>query len=143
MKRVVFTSMVLVGLAALMACGSSKPATSQLAVSPSGVSVETGKTVQFTATQTGTPFPAVFWYVNDIQNGDYTVGTIDYSGLYIAPGTVPNPAKVKVTAKLTTDLTQVATAEVTLTPGTPVTITLTPTETAARMSEVCARSSRK
>ena len=43
---------------------------------------------QFTATVTGTTNTAVTWYVNDVLNGNSSVGTITNSGLYTAPATV-------------------------------------------------------
>lgn len=43
---------------------------------------------QFTATVTGTTNTAVTWYVNDILNGNSSVGTITNAGLYTAPATL-------------------------------------------------------
>jgi Glycosyl hydrolases family 39/Rib domain len=43
---------------------------------------------QFVATVTGTTNTAVTWYVNDVLNGNSSVGTITNGGLYTAPGTV-------------------------------------------------------
>jgi Glycosyl hydrolases family 39 len=43
---------------------------------------------QFTATVTGTTNTAVTWYVNNVLNGNSSVGTITNGGLYTAPATV-------------------------------------------------------
>jgi hypothetical protein len=53
---------------------------------------------QFTATVTGATDNSVIWSVNDIPGGNATIGTIDNTGLYTAPATVPNPATVTVKA---------------------------------------------
>ncbi len=136
MKRVVLTSVVLFALTVLMACGSkSQSPSSTLTMSPTTASVKTGGTQTFTVTQKDNPYPAVTWSVNDKNPGDMTVGTINYSGTYIAPAKVPSPAKVTVKATLISDSTQTATAEVTITQGDAVTISLTPTEVTVPSSQ--------
>ncbi|MGO8794943.1 MAG: hypothetical protein ACLQLC_08980 [Candidatus Sulfotelmatobacter sp.] len=60
--------------------------------------VYTGTTQQFSATVTGSTNQAVNWYVEGSFAGDTTFGTIDSSGLYTAPTTVPTPATITVTA---------------------------------------------
>jgi hypothetical protein len=61
------------------------------------MSVAVGKTLQFAATVTGTSNTAVSW---SVVGG----GAISTSGLYTAPGTVPNPAKVTITATSQADI---------------------------------------
>lgn len=45
---------------------------------------------QFTASVTGTTNTSVSWQVNSIAGGNSTVGTIDSTGLYTAPTTIPS-----------------------------------------------------
>jgi hypothetical protein len=48
-----------------------------------------GSNYQFAATVTGTSNTAVNWQVNDMAGGSASAGTIDSTGLYIAPGSIP------------------------------------------------------
>lgn len=80
-----------------------------VAISPSAVTLGLGSNLQFTATVTGTTNTAVTWKVNSPA-----VGTVDQTGLYIAPGTMPASA-VLVTATAKADNHTSATAVVTLT----------------------------
>ena len=90
-------------------------------VSPTGVNVVVGKTVQFTATVSDTTNQAVNWTVV----GGSGEGTISSSGLYTAPASVPTPAQVTVMAISQKDTTKSATATVTVTAtATPPTITV-------------------
>ncbi|MFZ0285750.1 MAG: hypothetical protein WAL32_11025 [Terriglobales bacterium] len=72
---------------------------------PGPLTVQTGELGgPFTATVVGSTDQVVSWYVNNILNGDSTVGTMmpDSQNLneedYIAPVNVPNPATVVITA---------------------------------------------
>jgi hypothetical protein len=60
--------------------------------------VYTGTAQAFIATVTGTSNTAVIWKVNGITGGNATFGTIDTSGNYTGPATVPSPATVTVEA---------------------------------------------
>jgi len=66
--------------------------------SPAITEVYTTTTQAFIATVTGTSNTAVTWQVNGVAGGNATVGTIDGSGNYTGPATVPNPATVTVEA---------------------------------------------
>ena len=84
---------VLLGLAILVACGGAVGGgggTQPLivTVSPAIATVATGGQQKFTASQSAT------WAVS----GGSANGTIDGSGLYTAPGVVPNPPSFTVTA---------------------------------------------
>jgi hypothetical protein len=61
-----------------------------------------GQTLNLTASVTGTTNTAVTWSVS----GGASNGTITSSGAYTAPATVPNPAKVTVTATSQADTTK-------------------------------------
>ncbi|MBU6500324.1 MAG: hypothetical protein KGJ89_00645 [Patescibacteria group bacterium] len=80
-------------------------------VSPTSATVPIGKTQQFTSNVDAN------WYVNDVQSGNSTVGTIDISGLYTPPQLPPNPATVKVKNCSRTDATNCAIATVTIVAG--------------------------
>jgi hypothetical protein len=81
-------------------------------VSPSATSVVIAQKVPFSATVTGTMNTAVNWEVGGVPGGNSTLGTIDVSGNYTAPGKVPNPSTVLVTAVLQSDPTKTGTGRV-------------------------------
>jgi hypothetical protein len=92
-------SLVLV-CAALAGCGGSSSAANVsppppppdnivVTVSPSSFTMGVGSNYQFSTTVTGTTNTAVNWQVNGIAGGSATVGMIDSTGLYIAPGSIP------------------------------------------------------
>jgi len=83
----------------------------QVTVTPASATVQTGKTQQFTVNMDAN------WFVNDIQSGNSTLGTIDISGLYTTPLLPPNPATVTVKACSRSDETNCATASVTIVAG--------------------------
>lgn len=87
----------------LAACDDDDPVVATppgatVAVNLATTSVTVSGQQQFTATVTGAADNSVTWSVNDIPGGNATVGTIDNTGLYTAPATVPNPATVTVKA---------------------------------------------
>lgn len=63
-------------------------------VVPATVCLFAGATLQFSFTGTGT----VTWAVNEVPGGNSYFGTIDATGLYVAPSLVPAPPNVTVTA---------------------------------------------
>jgi len=98
--------------------GSGTPAIS-VTSTPAGVTnIYTSATQQFSATVVGETNTAVNWLVNNIAGGNATAGTIDTTGLYTAPSTVPSPALVTITA--------VSQASASVTGSYPVTIVTTP-----------------
>jgi hypothetical protein len=80
-------------------------------VTPTAVNVVPGGTLQFTAAVTDTSNQAVNWSVV----GGGANGTISAAGLYTAPGSVPSPAQVTITAISQKDTTKSGTATVTVT----------------------------
>src|SRR5207248_480126 len=75
--------------------GSSNPApqsasTVAVVLSAPAPSVAAGASVGFFASVTGSTNTKVTWQVNGTTGGNSTVGTISTSGLYVAPGTIPN-----------------------------------------------------
>jgi hypothetical protein len=101
--------------------------TVSVTILPASVTVAAGGTQQFTATVQNTSNTAVTWQVNGVNGGNATVGTISSSGLYTAPGVVPNPATVTVTAVSQADTTKSASAQATITAATTVSVTISPT----------------
>ena len=89
--------------------------------------VRAGDTVQFSATVTGNTSQTVTWSVNDVAQGNATVGTIDSKGMYHAPASVPKPNNVQVQAVSTVDKTLTASSPVTLENPMPVPKSVSPT----------------
>jgi hypothetical protein len=84
-------------------------------ISPTSATVRVNRTKQFTATVLNSSNATVTWKVNGVVGGNTTVGTISSSGLYRAPGAVPNPATVTISATSVADPTKSAGAAVTVT----------------------------
>ena len=85
-------------------------------VSPPIATVTSGATQQFTATVTGSTNTAVTWSVQGAGCNGVACGSIDQTGLYTAPITVPNPPTVTVAATAQADGVSSGTAAITLTP---------------------------
>ncbi|MGD0907851.1 MAG: choice-of-anchor D domain-containing protein, partial [Candidatus Acidiferrales bacterium] len=83
-------------------------------VGPTGASVPTGTTQQFTASVTGTSNTAVAWSVAGTGCSGAACGTIGSSGLYTAPASVPSPASVTITATSAADQTKSGAANSTI-----------------------------
>jgi hypothetical protein len=96
-------------------------------VSPSSALLNVGKTQQFSASVSGTTNTGVTWWVNGVQGGNSTVGTISTSGLYTAPASVPSSSTVTVTAKSVADTTKSASASVSIAAAQTVTVSVSPT----------------
>src|SRR6266571_1197871 len=103
------------------------PISVSVTISPILATVAAGGTQQFSAAVQNTSNTAVTWQVNGGTGGNATIGTISSSGLYTAPGVVPNPATVTVTAVSQADATKSAAAQVTITAATTVSVTISPT----------------
>jgi hypothetical protein len=84
-------------------------------VTPSSFTMGVGSNYQFAATVTGTENTAVNWEVNGAPGGTATVGTIDGTGLYIAPRSIPNET-ISVTAIAQADGVTNGSAAITLDP---------------------------
>src|ERR1700720_4382155 len=82
--------------------GGTSTGTNRVAVSPSGPSVRPNGTQAFTATVAKETNPTVTWTVNDIADGNSTVGTITSTGpltaTYTAPASLPSPNTVTIAA---------------------------------------------
>ena len=92
------------------------PAPIIISVAPMKVTVQVGLTQQFTSTVQNTNNTAVTWQVNGVTGGNGTVGTISTTGLYSAPGSVPSPNTVTVTAVSQANSSVSASATITVAP---------------------------
>jgi hypothetical protein len=102
------------GSAQVTLAASGAPAIS-ITTNPAGVTaVYTSTTQPFAATVSGETNTAVNWQVNGVAGGNATVGTIDDSGNYTAPSTVPSPALVMIGAVSQADSTVSASYPITL-----------------------------
>jgi len=120
-------------LAAQVGCSSSNgggsPSAPTVTVTSSASTVLLGNQVQFTAQVTGTTNTAVTWSVNGVAGGNSTVGTISASGVYTAPGDLPNPAKISVSATSQADTSTSGSASITVTSDVIVTVATNPAQT--------------
>lgn len=100
---------------------------------PPSASVEVGLTQAFFAEVTGSVNQAVNWSVN----GGSTNGTISSTGLYTAPGSVPSPATVTITATSQADVSKTATAPVTVTAtAPPITVSVLPSNPTVEVNQI-------
>ena len=132
MKTPAFCLATLFTFAALFGCGggtssvASNPAPTPIpsptqipagvavTIMPNTAIVVVSSTLQFTATVSGTANQSVSWAVNNVVGGTPTLGTITTTGIYTAPGHVPVPQLINVTAVSQADTTKSATATLTL-----------------------------
>jgi hypothetical protein len=101
-------------------------AASSVTLSPSSAQLQPGAQLQFTATVKGSSNPLVVWSISGSGCSGSTCGSINSSGLYTAPANAPNPPIVAVTATLLSDPTKSASAAVTITSGTVISISISP-----------------
>lgn len=99
-----------------VACGGGSSV--QVSIKPTQVTLTPGATQQFAASVINAGNGAVTWQVNGIEGGNGAVGTIDSTGLYTAPVSLPLPSSVTVTAVSKADTSKSASATVTLSGGT-------------------------
>ncbi len=105
-----------------MATINAAPVPITVAVSPMTASVRVLNQLQFMAAVSGTATQTVTWSLSGAGCAGAACGTIDVTGLYTAPGTVPAPATVTVTATSTVAPASMGTSTVTLLPATSITI---------------------
>ncbi|MBV9074277.1 MAG: hypothetical protein JOZ10_11635 [Acidobacteria bacterium] len=104
------------GTGASTSSPNSSPATQSITVSVSPLTADVlpGATQQYTATVTGASNTAVTWSAGGVQGGNATVGTINASGVYTAPATIPTPSNITITATSAVDSTKSGTATATI-----------------------------
>jgi hypothetical protein len=106
----------------------STPASTSVSVSPATANVRSSSSFQFTANVSGNSNTSVNWAVNGTAGGTSTLGTIDSSGNYTAPASLPSPNTVTVSATSVAATSASASSAVTLINPTP---TLTGTNPAS------------
>lgn len=131
--RYLCISLLAVAAALAAACGGGggggggSSTTIFVSVAPAAANVATNASQQFTATVTGTTNTQVTWSVAGAGCSGAACGTITAAGLYTAPGAVPNPATVTVTATSVANSSRTGSATVTVVlAGAPVIGTLRP-----------------
>ena len=133
-----FAGAIVLGLAILVwsGCGGGLGAASSdaksegMTVTPASVTLRSDDTTQFTAQVSGSAGgmnQTFTWYVNGVAHGDATVGSIDQTGKYRAPASLPTPHSVTIKAVSNSDKTHFATSSVSLQNPIPVLQTVSPT----------------
>lgn len=103
-----------------------------ITVSPMSATVQAGASVQFTATVVSTISTTTSWAVNNILGGNSVMGTVDSTGFYTAPASVPNPATVTVKCISSAETYPFGSALVTITaPPVSPTVTVSPIDSSA------------
>jgi uncharacterized protein (DUF1800 family) len=90
---VVVVLALMVSSCALTPPVSNPPGSDTLTISPSTANVRAGSTQQFTPSLTNKTFT---WSVNGVAGGSVATGTIDATGNYTAPTTLPSPNTVTI-----------------------------------------------
>src|ERR1700682_5522749 len=121
-RGVVFAAFVPLLFFSLSGCGGSGSVPPQqvlvnVSVFPSQATVTAGATQTFFASVTGTANHIVTWKVNGAIGGGAASGTIDSTGLYTAPNTIPSPAVVTVSALSQADPAKSGAASITIAIG--------------------------
>src|SRR5262249_17813486 len=82
----------------------------KVSISPTVFQLNVGESRQFTATISGPTKSVTVWAVNGVDGGNSSVGYISASGLYTAPAVVSGKVTVTITAHLSSDSANFATA---------------------------------
>src|SRR6202790_1622918 len=116
-----------------LGCGGSASSTVAIAIAPTSASVMTNRAQLFSGSVTGSSNTAITWTLACATGVTAnTCGTIDATGLYTAPATIPTITSggtttiaptVTITATAQADTTKTATATLTIVTGISITIT--------------------
>jgi hypothetical protein len=137
----ILLSLFCVDVVMLPGCGSTgssstTPSNAVVSVQPGSANLFLGQTQQFQATVTGATDPSVRWLVNNVPQGNGSVGTITAGGLYTAPVDLSSPASVTVAAVSDADSQASASAGVNLIDDIAVSVTPSPVSLAAGGAQV-------
>ncbi|HUI51540.1 MAG TPA: hypothetical protein VLX60_07140, partial [Terriglobales bacterium] len=88
--------------------------TVSVSISPTTASIRSGDSYSFSATVTGSSNTSVNWSINSTPGGNATLGTVNSSGNYTSPSTIPNPNTVTLTATSAADSSKSASSTITL-----------------------------
>ena len=105
------------------------PPSISVVVSPTSANIRAGDTFLFTDTVSGTSNTSVTWPVNDTTGGTAAFGTINATGNYTAPSTLPSPNTITVRATSAADSSASGPSSVTLLNPTPVLTGINPAST--------------
>jgi hypothetical protein len=95
-----------------------RPAAITVTVSPATANLRTYGTQQFTSAVTGTSNTQVTWSIGGIAcTAGNDCGSISAKGFYIAPGVIPGPDPITITAVAEADALAPGAANVTVTPA--------------------------
>jgi len=124
---------------ALASCGTASkstspptqtpPATVSVIIFPATANIRAGSSYTFSATVTGSSNTTVTWSVNSTPGGNSAIGTINSSGNYTAPSTLPSPNTISVSATSAADSTKSSSSAVTLWNPTPSLVGISPAAT--------------
>ena len=135
-SRIFLSLLLLSDLLSFVGCSSGSPKVATpapqsitVSVSPATANIRAGASLAFSATVTGTSNTAVSWSVNSTTGGSSAVGTINPSGSYTAPATLPSPNTITITATSSADSTKSSSSAVTLLNPTPVLTGISPAST--------------
>jgi hypothetical protein len=118
--RHMFSALAIAALAILVGCGNDDGGGPQpvkgVDISPGKASLELGHQTEITAAVQGGESKNLTWYVNGVENGNTTFGTISQNSpvTYTAPDLLPYPATVTVKAVSTEDTTKFDTCDINL-----------------------------
>jgi IPT/TIG domain len=128
-----FAALCLAGCAAVAPSNQQSPPppppSISVVVSPASANIRAGDTFLFTDTVSGTSNTSVTWSVNGTTGGTATLGTINATGSYTAPSTLPNPNTITVRATSAADSSASGPSSVTLLNPTPVLTGINPAST--------------
>jgi uncharacterized protein (DUF1800 family) len=115
-RRSSFAATIVVVLAIMLSScaltpGTTPPGSGTFTISPATADVRAGSTQQFTPSVTTRPLT---WSVNGVVGGSLATGTIDTSGNYKAPATLPSPNTVTIEAAETAKASVNSSSAVTL-----------------------------
>jgi hypothetical protein len=107
--------------------GNPPPPGVTITVAPKPANVRMGTPQQFTATVHNSSNQSVTWQVNGVTSGVAATGTIDPSGKYTPPASLPNPNTVTLKAISAADSTATDSSTVTLLNPIPTLASVAPT----------------
>jgi hypothetical protein len=102
------------------------PAAVAVSIFPMTANIRAGSSYKFSASVSGTSNTSTTWSVNSISGGNSTLGTVDSSGNYAAPTSLPTPNTVSVTATSAADSKKSASSAVILLNPTPALAGISP-----------------
>src|SRR5215471_10297962 len=104
MRAMLKTALACLFALVLVSCGGGSstppPPPPTVTVNPSSATVALNGSQQFSASSSSGTSAMATWSVNGVQGGNSTVGTIDTTGKYTAPGSFPSPNTVTVMASI-------------------------------------------